>query len=541
MRRFSIFVCGLAMAVVAPGLAQAVTVAPPGTLATSVGAFAGPSGTALLTWTAAGRRVEVSELSPGSGFGPVRTVLEAPVLGYSPPFGALAAGRAVLLTTRGPARSADEVVAIQRPAGAQAFGAPASLASGEYANLHGAASGGRGDIAALISTEPRRAVLVTAPPDGDFAVPQPVGASGGFVDAPAVAVGPRGQVLVVYHDGVSGAYVQQGTVGAPLGTPQLLARVSDERPAFGAAFDAAGNATVAFSRALPPNRITIAVARAAAGERFGRVVTLDRGPNAQFPQVAAAGSTTAVAWSTLTASNGVRVAIARGAGRFAPAQAPATVAVRLRGAAGRVPSQPAFPRLAVGERGDVLLAFAYGPFSAVHATIRRAGRRSFSAPRVLSGLAPGGGLAVALLTDRRPLVAHTDGDAVMATTRLGAVTPDLSPPRLTLTPLHADQLRRQGEVTATVRCSEACVVQARGRLTTGRGGRGQVISRPYHRPQVLARGRALTVRFALTPQGRAALATTGRAQVRMIVTATNVTGAARTVRRALELGLGQRP
>jgi hypothetical protein len=51
-------------------------------------------------------------------------------------------------------------------------------------------------------------------------------------------------------------------------------------------------------------------------------------------------------------------------------------------------------------------------------------------------------------------------------------------------------------------------------------------------------GRAVLawLRFALTPAGRAALRATGRAQVKVIATAANVSGAARTARQAFDVG-----
>jgi hypothetical protein len=432
-----------------------------------------------------------------------------------------------------------DLVQALRPAGAAAFGAPAVVGSGSFAEVLSAGIDARGDVAAVVTTGPRHAALVTAPAGGAFGAPQDVSADGGFAETAAVGVGPDGRLVVAYHDGVSRALVRAGAIGAPLGAPQLLARTRN-RPDFGVAVDAAGTATVAFSRTLPGNRIAMAmaVARARAGAGFGPVTTLDRGPNAQRPQVAAAGSTTAVAWESLTTSDRVRVAVARGAGAFARAQAPAAPPVRLRGEAGRFPSEAGTPRIAVDAAGDVLLAYQYGPFGAVHATVRRAASARFGAPRVMSALGHGGPAAAALLDDGRPVVAFADGDRAFAATRLAGTRVDRTPPGLTLTPLSVTDLRRSGTATTTARCSRPCVIQALGRLTTGRGapGRGQVIARRFRRPQVLAANTPLPIGVALTPAGRAALAATGRAQAHITVTVANPSGAARTARVAFDIG-----
>jgi len=394
----------------------------------------------------------------------------------------------------------------------------------------------RGDVAAVISAGPRHAQLVTAPAGGAFGPSQDVSADGGFAETAAVGVGADGRLVVAYHDGVSRALVRSGAIGAPLGPPQLLVRTLN-RPDFGVAIDGAGNATVAFSRTLPGNRIGVVAARARAGAPFGPPATLDSGPNAQEPHVAAAGSTTAVAWDSLTTSDRVRVAVARGGGRFAAFQAPAPRPVRLRGEAGRFPSEAGSSRVAVDAAGDVLVAYRYGPFGAVHATLRRAGSARFAAPRVMSALGHGGPASVALLDDGRPVVAFADGDRVFAATSLAGTRLDRTPPGLTLPPLRAAELRRSGTATTTASCSRPCVIRALARLTTGRGpGRGQVISRQGRPPQVLAANTPLRIRVALTAAGRAAFAATGRAQVRITVTAANAGGAARTARVAFDVG-----
>jgi hypothetical protein len=528
-----------AAVLVAAAPAGAVPLTPAGTGAQQVTVTPGRGPQAVLAWRASGPAGDALQVTPFAGgrFGPVQTVLQAPAIGPAPFVALDPAGAIRVLGTRGtrPNLPTDLVDAVRAPA-APAFGAPAVLATGLFAQVLSAGVDARGDVAAIVSTTSRHAQLVTAPAGGAFGPPQDVSADGGFAETAAVGVGPEGRLVVAYHDGVSRAFVRTGAIGAALGPPQLLVRTRN-RPDFSAAVDAAGNATVAFSRTLPGNRIGIAAARARAGAPFGPVTTLDRGPNAQEPQVAAAGATTAVAWNSLTTSDRVRVAVARGAGRFAAFEAPAARPVRLRGEAGRFPSEAGTARVAVDPAGDVLVAYRYGPFGAVHATERRAGSPRFAGPRVVSALGHGGPATVALLDDGRPVVAYADGDRVFAATRVDGTSVDRTPPGLTLTPLRASELRRSGTATTTARCSRPCVIQALGRLTTGRGpGRGQVIARPFVRPQVLAANTPLRLRIALTPAGRSALAATGRAQVRITVTAANASGAARTARVAFDVG-----
>jgi hypothetical protein len=541
VRTFIAVLAAAALTAAAAAPAGAVPLTPPGTGAQLVTGTPGPGGQAVLAWRAtgpAGDALEVAPLASGGGFGPVATVLQAPAVGPAPFASLDPSGGLQVLAARGTRPNLpSDLVQLRRPAGASAFGAAAVIGSGTFADVLSAGADARGDVAAVVTTGPRHAALVTAPAGGAFGPPQDVSADGGFAETAAVGVGADGRLVVAYHDGVSRALVRTGAIGAPLGAPQLLARTRN-RPDFGAAVDAAGTATVAFSRTLPGNRIGIAVARARAGAAFGPVTTLDRGPNAQEPRVAAAGSTTAVAWSSLTTSDRVRVAVARGAGGFAPAQAPAARPVRLRGEAGRFPSEAGTPAVAVDAAGDILVAYRYGLFGAVHATIRRAGSARFGAPRVMSALGHGGPAVAALLDDRRPVVAFADGDRVFAATRLAGTRVDRTPPGLTLTPLRVAELRRSGTATTTARCSRACVIQVLGRLTTGRGrpGQGQVISRQFRRPQVLAANTPLRIQLALTPAGRTAFAASGRAQVRITVTAANATGAARTARVAFDVG-----
>jgi hypothetical protein len=294
---------------------------------------------------------------------------------------------------------------------------------------------------------------------------------GGLADTAAVGLVRDGALVVAYHDGVSRAVVRRGAVGGALGAPQALAQVRN-RPDFSAAIDDAGTATVAFGRSLGRDGIGVAVARARPGSAFGVPVTLDRGPNAQVPQVAAAGSTTAVTWLSLTARERVRVVIARDAGRFGRPLTPATAIFELRGEAGRVPSEAGVP---------------------------------------------------------------TVGDGVFAATGLGR--PVLTrAPDVTLSRPSVAELRRTGAVTVTARCAPRCEIVANARLTTGRGGPGLVISRQARPPQMIAANATAPPAVALTPAGRTALQATGRAQVKVIVTAANVSGSARTARQAFDVG-----
>ena len=217
-------------------------------------------------------------------------------------------------------------------------------------------------------------------------------------------------------------------------------------------------------------------------------------------------------------------------------QNPAAPPFRLRGEAGRYPSQANSVRLAVDARGDVLAAYPYGPFSSVHVALLRAGQRAFGAPRVVSSLGHGGYPQVALTTRRRPLVAWRGGDgSVLATTRIAGARVRLDPPRPALSQIDADELGSRGMVTTWLRCSKTCAFSTIARITTGRG-RGQVITRRWVGERVLRSNRALKLRFQVKAGGAEAFTRTGRAQVKVIVTAANASGAARTVRRVLELG-----
>jgi hypothetical protein len=80
-----------------------------------------------------------------------------------------------------------------------------------------------------------------------------------------------------------------------------------------------------------------------------------------------------------------------------------------------------------------------------------------------------------------------------------------------------------------------CAFYTTARITTGRG-RGQVITRRWGGERILHRGHALELRFELKAGGADAYKRTGRAQIKVIVTAANASGASYTVRRVLERG-----
>ena len=342
--------------------AGAARIAPPGTGADRVALAAASGGRAVLAWNAhgaAGDAVQIAQLAPGTGFAGGQTALQAPTV-LAPAAAALdpSGGAQVLAATGVRANLPNQFVAARRAAATGAFGTPAPVGTGSFVQIVSAAANARGDLAAVVSSGPRHAVLVTAPAGGAFGAPQDIN-PGGLADTAAVGLGPDGALVVASYDGVSRVLVRRGAVGGALGASQALAQVLN-RPDFSAAIDDDGTATVAFGRSLGRDGIGVAVARARTGAAFGVPVTLDRGPNAQVPQVAAGGSTTAVTWLSLTAGERVRVAIARDAGRFGRPQTPATGTFELRGEAGRVPSEAGVPTVAVDRAGDVLLAYPYG-------------------------------------------------------------------------------------------------------------------------------------------------------------------------------------
>lgn len=521
--------------------AAAFTVAPAGTGAIGpdkVAIAPAPDGGALLAWTSttpSGRRVQVSRQLADGSFNAPQTVLEAPAVGSSP-FGALGGhDGAVVFATRGD-RFTTDLVAIRRTPDSATFGPPITLATGDFTTILASAANDRGDIALIYSNGARRSKLVTALANGTISEPQDLGTEGGFSQRPTVAVGAAGDLVIAYHDGEE-VIVRRGAIGSALGTPQTLA-ATNTYPDIAAAVDDKGNATVAFSRGFGSQAVGIAAARAAAGGAFRRPQTLDSGPNAQFPQLAAGGTTTALTWSDITSANPPRVAIAQRAGRFGSAQAPGTPEVRLHGEAGRYPSLSGVPSPAVSRAGGVLVAYPYGPFSAsTHAVFRAAYASRFGKPHVLSALGHGGYPSVAFAGDR-PLIAFSDRDSVFGYTRVAGPHPDLTPAGLTATPLSTGEMRDDGRVSTTIRCAEDCYVGVSARITTGRRGEsvGQVISRPNRDPVVLQAGVPLKVTFQLTEKARTALGDTGRGQAKVLATMTNRSGASRTVRRTLDFG-----
>jgi hypothetical protein len=542
-RSLIIGLVAVAGALAVAGPAPAATIAPAETNARGVAVTAAPgsSGDGVVVWTsgrAGALSVQTAALTAPDSFGPIQTVLTAPVLDAGPAVALHGGGSSVILGTRGTDKAPTELVAMRRAPGATGYGAPAVLATGDFVSLLAVRSNTRGDIAAIYSTGSRHAELITAPAGGAFGTPQELAAGGGLAVQPALALGPQGQLVVAYYDAVSRIQARTGDLADRLGAPKSLVQTRNYSD-ISAAVDDAGNATIAFSRSLPDNRIGVSYVRAHAGGAFSAPKTLSSGPNAQRPQLVAAGTTTAIAWDDLTVANSQRVAIAHGASSFGKSQSPVTPPVLLHGEAGRFPSYSGEPQLAVDAKGDVLAAYTYGPYqAALHATLLRAGDAHFGKPRLVSSLGHGGFPAVALLGNRRPLIAYSDGNAVFAVTELPDRHPNLTAPKVTMTPLSAHELRTAGRVSTTVRCSEACFVGAIGRLTTGRfhQGHGQVISRPGANPVALAAGKSLTLHFNLTPAGKAALAASGNGHAKLIVTATNASGTARSVRSMIDFG-----
>jgi hypothetical protein len=269
MRRSHVLALSAVLALGAAAPAAAFEVAPVGTNARNVTVTAGPSGGALLTWVADGKRVQISEFSRATGFGAVTQVFEAPTAG-SIAFGALAPDRLVVLAQRSNSPTLPtEAVASERQAGTSTFGTPKTIATGAtFAEVQSVASNARGDIAVVVRTGYQRVMLVTAPHGGAFGQPQAIGQEGQRFYQAAVAIGPDGRLVVAYYDGRSRVYTQRGTVGRALDAPQELshARVYSE---FHAAIDGHGNATVAFERSLDRGIVGVVAARARAGHGFG--------------------------------------------------------------------------------------------------------------------------------------------------------------------------------------------------------------------------------------------------------------------------------
>jgi len=259
-----------------------------------------------------------------------------------------------------------DLVVLRRPAGGS-FGAPESVGGNDgFTDIAAADVAADGSVAVVGQVDREGLLLRTGPQDTVTHVTHL-----GLVGTAGVALGDDGRLaLATFVDGSDEVCTRVAAPGSPLGPERLLTRLRT-RPDLRMAMDAACTATVAFARDLNKG-IAVVAARARAGVPFGPLRVLDRGPNAQIADLAAAGATTAVAYNDLTARDQpVRVRLARGAGPFGAAQTPATPTLRLRGYAGRTPSSVNAPVLAVDAQGDVLLAWSYGPFGAVQAALRR--------------------------------------------------------------------------------------------------------------------------------------------------------------------------
>lgn len=519
----------------APAPAGAVVLAPadehPGLPSVAQAASGGGALVAYATGVRAGlgRTLVVRDRRSGGTYGAPQTAVAdgavervAPVLRPS--------GAALMLAPWGPAGSSpDRLLVLRRSAGGSTWTSDTLLAPAaarSYVSLVGWAANRSGDLVALVRG-PGGVTLVRAPAVGPITTEVlSKGYDGG------VAVGPRGQVRAAVAYGNRLRAWRMGLTG-PAGAPQVLARLRNG-PDASLAVDARGTATLAFSRYVPPNNIAIAVSRAPAGRPFGAPVVLDRGPNSQGPQVVATGTRTAVAWSSLTSRDSLRVALAGPRGGFGAPLRPAAPLVRLRGEAGRFASGANVPALAAGPDGSIMLAYGYGPLQALHIARLGPGTQRFTAPYLAAPSNEGGMVGPAVLADGTPLVLSSDLGPLTVSSRRRGPPLDLTPPALTTSTLTAADLRR-GTLTVTARCPRGCALWARARLTTG-GGRDLVISRQSRRPHVIAPGSSSDVTFSLTPSGRDKLAATGRARAVVLLTAVSPAGVSRTVRQRLVVG-----
>jgi len=508
MRRTVLFISACAAVLASPAVASAVNVA------------AGPEGRALMTWSSdAGLRLK--ERTAEGRFtspGPIAPPKSYPAFVSSGPGGSV-----TVLAYDESAAGPSDLLLVSRPAGAVAFLAPSPFALLPATHLLRSATNARGDSALLLKPFPGNLVLVTSVRGGPFGQPQEIATES---EAAAVAVGGDGRVAVAYYDFPrTGVHVQLGAVGSPLGPATRLS--SGTFSDVGAALDEKGNATVAFVRTDERRRARgaeLVARRAGADGRFGATAVVARGGppvmGAGFAsfRLAAAGSTTALAFDPNGQDGRLGVAIARGSERFAPAQLPTAAGIR------DFARQPFNPALAVDRSGDVLLAYNTGfNGNAVYATERRAGRQRFASPRVISSLGFGGAPVPALLSDRTRLVAWDyDGDLFYAT-RLAGRRPDLSPPRATVTlPGDTDpRLRASNTARVRIRCSEACLVTGRATLRTSTGRNIQGAGR-----KILNAGAAFTKRFTFDPAARAGRAR-GGSILRVTIGVENASGASR--------------
>ena len=510
-----------------PDLAQAELVAPPSRLPVEMAwpVATGPGASALAvvpTVCAACNDARLAERD-ASGRWTLRTIGPAGMFPALVAFNPSGAARAV---TVGNTPEGGAAYAVRRPAGAARFEAPVPIALGGaiYSNWH-TASDGRGDIAFVSDVKGPdtvvRTILVTAVGGGQLGMPQELPEP---TETTSVAVG-GGRVLVAYADRRGRVHARSGTIGAPLGAPQLLATRSAGEP--GVALDDHGNATVAFDQRGRTNfDHALMAARARAGERFGTPTVQGR-VTAEFGFSAhgsAAGATTALIWQRPSSDDSrVHVAIARGAGRF--------------GRAATLPAssydQSYRPVAAVSPAGDVLLAYAYRFDGAVHATIRRAGASHIGPLHVISELGEGGAPSVAWLSDGRPLIVyHSRQGGLLATTHVAGPAPDLTPPRVDAI-LRSDarnQLRAGNRITVTFRCSEPCMLNTRASL---HAHDGRTVADGVSR-RLLRRDATFTERFVFDPDGRAGRAVRG-ARVRVTVDAQNASGASREAVREIVL------
>jgi len=514
-----------------PDLAQAELVAPPPRLPVEMAwpVAAGPGASAVAVVPTVCRECNDGRVAErdASGRWTLRTIAPG---GMFPTLVAFDPGGAVRALTVGNApEGGGAAYAVRRPAGAARFEAPVPIALGGaiYSNWH-TASDARGDIAFVSDVKGPdtvvRTILVTAVGGGEFGAPQELP---GPTETTTVAVG-GGRVVGAYADGRGRVHARSGTIGAPLGAPQLVATRGAGGP--GVALDDAGNATVAFDQRGKTNfDHALVAARARAGERFGRPTVQGR-VTAEFgfsAHGAAAGATTALIWQRPVSDDSqVHVAVAHGAGRFGPSETmpgprltPAYIG-------------PYRPVAAVGPTGDVLLAYAYNYDGAVHAAVRRAGSARFGPLHVISKLGEGGAPSVAWLSNGRPLIVyHRHQGGLLATTHVTGPPPDLTPPRVDIKLARdaLDELRTTNAVTATVRCSEPCMLQTHASL---RNHDGRTVAEGVSR-RLLRRG-AFTERFVFDSNGRAGRAGDG-SRVRVTVVAQNASGAPREADRQIEL------
>lgn len=521
-----------ALALPAGARAAVVSLAPASARATSVAVASAPDArTSLAAVVTREDDHDLLTVRDGAGGSP-QALLRAP--GLRRPVVAVGPGGAatvVVARISGGAPFHADLVVLRRPASGS-FGAPESVgATDGYADILASDTAADGSVAVVGVLQQEGLLLRARPAEAASTV-----TSLGRVGTAGIALGDDGRLaLATFADGTGEVHTRRAGPGGSLGPEHLLTRLRS-RPDLRAAIDARGTATVAFARDFG-SAIGVVAARARAGAPFGELQVLDRGPNSQIADLAAAGDTTALAYYRLSsATDPVRVVTVRGSGAFGAPQLPVTPTLRLRGYAGRTPSSANAPTLAVDARGDILLAWTYGPFGSVQASLRPAGAPRFGPRRVLSPLAPGGPIDAALTPGGTPLIAFvTDGGARLAT-GLGQRSVHRRPPEVTLSPLSPAELRRYGTATTRVRCSASCVLSMRARLTAGTGRSGQRISRQFRPPVVLSASGSLLITFTLPARGRELLAQSGRAQVKVIATASSSSGATSSARVAFDVG-----